>query len=70
MPDLESQVWGINFQRHLQGRLESSFWARVPRQCFFDRLSLAGTREGLSGVRQGVNLRVRPYAAIRQTAKG
>ena len=60
-PARSEQVWGVNFVRHLQGRLEDSFWAPVPRQYFVDRLSLAGTLEGLSGIHAGRNVRVKPY---------
>lgn len=64
-PDRDRQTWGINFQRHLQGRLEESFWAPVPRPYQLDRLSLAGTLDGLTDVKPGVNLRVKPYALAR-----
>jgi hypothetical protein len=67
LPASDPQTWGINFQRHLQGRLENSYWSLVPRQYALDRLSLAGTLEGLQGIGRGANLRVKPYAAARAT---
>ncbi|MEE8522358.1 MAG: hypothetical protein V3T72_00375, partial [Thermoanaerobaculia bacterium] len=39
------QNWGINFQRNLRRRNETSFWAPLPRQYNLFRLSLAGTLE-------------------------
>ena len=63
-------TWGINFQRHLQGRQENSFWSPVPRQYGLDRLSRAGTLEGLNGIRRGLNLRVKPYASVRTRDRG
>ncbi|HQZ17567.1 MAG TPA: DUF5916 domain-containing protein [Vicinamibacteria bacterium] len=65
MPDRPEQVWGINFERHLQGRLEDSYWSPVPSQYYLDRVSLAGTLEGLEGVSPGRNLRLKPYVTAR-----
>ena len=70
IPRSGSQTWGINFQRHLQRRLENSFWAPIPRQYALDRLSRAGTLEGLEDVERGVNLRVKPYALARTLPTG
>ncbi|MCC7180233.1 MAG: carbohydrate binding family 9 domain-containing protein [Acidobacteria bacterium] len=70
LPASDPQTWGINFQRHLQGRLENSYWSPVPRQWALDRLSLAGTLEGLQGIGRGANLRVKPYLAARATRSG
>ncbi|MGE0463216.1 MAG: DUF5916 domain-containing protein [Vicinamibacterales bacterium] len=70
LPASDPQTWGINFQRHLQGRLENSYWSPVPRQWALDRLSLAGTLEGLRGIGRGANLRVKPYVAARATRWG
>ena len=58
----EEQTWGINFQRRIRRRNEDSFWAPVPRIYDLQRVSLAGTLEGLQGVRPGNDLRVKPYA--------
>jgi len=57
----EEQTWGINFQRRIRRRNEDSFWAPVPRIYDLQRVSLAGTLEGLQGVRPGNDLRVKPY---------
>lgn len=62
------QTWGINFERHLQRKQEDSYWAPVPRQYLIDRLSLAGTLEGLEGIRPGANVRVKPLRVGRPVA--
>ena len=55
------QVWGVNFQRRVRRRNEDSFWAPLPRIYDLTRVSLAGTLEGLEGVRPGNDIRVKPY---------
>jgi hypothetical protein len=59
------QTWGINFHRNLRsaGRNEDSFWAPVPRIYNINRVSLAGTLEGLEGIKPGSNIRVKPYVS-------
>src|SRR6476659_4076541 len=57
----DEQTWGVNFQRRIRRRNEDSFWAPVPRIYDLQRVSLAGTLEGLQGVRPGNDLRVKPY---------
>jgi len=56
-----SQSWGVNFQRRIRRRNEDSFWAPLPRIYDLTRVSLAGTLEGLEGVRPGNDVRVKPY---------
>ena len=55
------QTWGINFQRRIRRRNEDSYWAPLPRIYELQRVSMAGTLEGLQGVRVGSDLRVKPY---------
>ena len=57
----DDQTWGINFQRRIRRRNEDSFWAPVPRIYDLQRVSLAGTLAGLSGVRPGNDIRLKPY---------
>ena len=57
----DEQTWGINFQRRIRRLNEDSFWAPVPRIYDLQRVSLAGSLEGLQGVRPGNDLRVKPY---------
>ncbi|MEE2635849.1 MAG: DUF5916 domain-containing protein [Acidobacteriota bacterium] len=59
-PSADRQVWGLNFQRNIRHRNEQSFWAPLPRQFNLNRLSLAGTLEGLEVPAQR-NLQLTPY---------
>ena len=54
-------VWGLNFERNIRRKYETSYWAPLPRQFKFYKLSLAGTLEGLDVEEQGV-FQVTPYA--------
>lgn len=56
-----SQTWGLNFQRNIRRRNETSFWAPLPRQFNLYRLSRAGTLTGIEIPRQR-NLKLTPYA--------
>jgi hypothetical protein len=60
-PRTPTQTWGINFQRNLRRRNEDSFWAPVPRIYGVQRVSLAGTLEGLEGIEPGSNVRIKPF---------
>ncbi|MFM8532939.1 MAG: DUF5916 domain-containing protein, partial [Acidimicrobiia bacterium] len=60
-PD-DLQTWGINFQRRLRRRNENSYWSPLRRIHQLSRVSMAGTYEGLQNLRQGANVRVKPYA--------
>jgi hypothetical protein len=55
-----AQVWGVNFQRNIRRRNETSFWAPLPRQFTLYRVSRAGTLRGLEVPGQR-NLKVTPY---------
>ena len=61
-PSLDVQTWGMNFLRRVRRRNEDSTWAPLPRMYILNRVSLAGTLEGLQGVQTGSDLRVKPYA--------
>ena len=58
----ESQEWGLNMYRKIKRANEESHWAPLPRRYNMTRVSLAGTLTGLEGVRQGRNLKIKPYA--------
>ena len=60
--DADPQTWGINFRRKVRRLNEDSYWSRIPRIYGLERASLAGTLDGMSGVRSGKNVRVKPYA--------
>jgi hypothetical protein len=55
-----SQTWGLNFQRNIRRRKETSFWAPLPRQFNLYRLSQAGQLTGLK-IRNQRNLKLTPY---------
>ncbi len=59
----DPQTWGLNFQRRLRRRNEESFWSPLPRIYNIDRVSLAGSIDGLRQLHPGRNLRMKPYAA-------
>ena len=56
------QTWGINFQRRLRRLNENSYWSPLRRIHQLSRVSMAGTIEGLQGLKPGANIRVKPYA--------
>jgi hypothetical protein len=59
----DMQSWGVNFERKLRRLNEDSYWSPIPRIYDIQRVSLAGSVEGLLGLRPGKNLRVKPFAA-------
>jgi hypothetical protein len=60
--DLPEQTWGINFQRIIKRKNEELNWASWSRDNGgFLRISRAGELTGLTGIRQGTNLQIKPY---------
>jgi hypothetical protein len=55
------QIWGVNFERKVRRLNEDSYWSPLPRIYDIQRVSLAGTLEGMRGVRPGKDLRIKPY---------
>ena len=64
------QTWGVNFERKVRRLNEDSYWSPLPRIYNLDRVSMAGTVEGLTGLRPGMNLRFKPRAATTSTPPG
>ncbi|MBI1955953.1 MAG: carbohydrate binding family 9 domain-containing protein [Acidobacteria bacterium] len=64
----KDQIWGIQFFRRIRRRNELSWWTPVPRRYTGWYVSPAGELRGLEGIRQGRNLKVKPYllAGVRQ----
>jgi hypothetical protein len=56
-----SQVWGVNFQRHIRRKNESVLWAPIPKAYSLTRVSLAGELRGLSDISRGLDLRLKPF---------
>ena len=48
--DADPQVWGLNFERKLRRLNEDSYWSPIPRIYDAQRVSLAGTLEGMRGL--------------------
>ena len=66
----DSQTWGINFLRRIRRHNEESLWAPLPRIFPLSRVSMAGTLEGMQGVRPGNDLRFKPYALASMAQRG
>ena len=55
-----NKTWGINFQRNISKRSETTFWANLPLGFDIKRLSLAGKMNALD-LKSPKNLKVIPY---------
>ena len=62
-----SQEWGLQIARRIPRRNEESVWSPLPVRFNVNRLSMAGTLRGLQNLRQGRNLRVKPYVLAQAT---
>ena len=60
-PGRVDQTWGLNFVRRIRRRGEDSFWAPLDRRFGLNRMAVAGTLEGLSGLSGGLSLQVKPF---------
>ena len=63
------QSWGVNFERVIRRHNEISFWAPLPHQFGLERISRAGTVEGIA-VPAHRSLSVTPYALGRTVDEG
>jgi hypothetical protein len=61
--DIPQQEWGLNLSRRVLRKNEESMWSPIPVRFTAIKISLAGTLRGIENVRQGRNLKVKPYAA-------
>ena len=59
----DARTWGINFARRVRRKNELSYWSPVSRAYSIFRASSAGTLAGLPPLRQGRNLRIKPFLA-------
>jgi hypothetical protein len=62
--DSQRQVWGINFNRRIRRKNESSHWSPIPQPYQLDRVSLAGKLDGIDGIAQGRNFYIKPYLLV------
>jgi hypothetical protein len=65
-----TQDWGLNLYRRTRRSNEETLWSPIPRRYRFRRASLAGTLTGLEGIRQGRNLKVKPFVSGRMDEPG
>ena len=56
-----TEVWGINFQRHIRRKNETVLWSPLPKAFALTRVSMAGELHGLSGISRGLDLRLKPF---------
>lgn len=63
-PGREDQTWGLNFVRRIRRRGEDSFWAPLDRRFGLNRMAVAGTLVGLSGLSGGLSLQVKPFLLV------
>ena len=56
-----TQDWGFNVQRRVRRINESATWSPLQRHEFQPKVSRAGTLTGLEGLKQGRDLRLKPY---------
>jgi hypothetical protein len=57
------KIWGFNFSRTIQRKLEEDRWAAPRLDVKFYQVSEAGEIDGLDGLEQGRGLDVRPFLA-------
>jgi hypothetical protein len=65
----EDQTWGINFVRRVRRKNEDSHWSPLPRTYRLTRVQFAGALEGVSGIRQGRNVNIKPYLSTPLTRR-
>jgi hypothetical protein len=65
----DEQVWGINFQRNIRRNNEVVYWASMTRQRDLNRVSEAGTVEGIVPPAQR-NLQFTPYILAKSRRGG
>jgi hypothetical protein len=56
-----TQEWGLNIGRRSMRTKENSQWSPVPLRYSQFRISLEGTLTGLENIRQGRNLKIKPF---------
>ena len=57
-----SQEWGVNISRRILHKNEETNWAPIPVRYTGTRSDQAGTLRGLEHIRQGRNLKIKPFA--------
>ena len=65
----DEQTWGINFQRNIRSNNEIAFWAPLNRQRDINRISEAGTLQGIRPP-DSRNLQITPYILMSREEGG
>jgi hypothetical protein len=60
-PAADHQTWGLQIFRLVRHNNEQAVWSAVPRQFNQFKISYEGVLDGISGVRPGRNIRVKPF---------
>jgi hypothetical protein len=63
--DGRKQTWGIDFQRIIRRKNETTYWSNFHRNYTFLNVSQAGKLMGIEDIESGYRLRVKPYVAPR-----
>jgi hypothetical protein len=66
-PSSTDPAWGINFLRRIRRKNEDALWSPLDRRDFVHRMSKAGTLLGLTGLRKGRNLQIKPFGLASNT---
>ena len=69
----DAKSWGINFARRVRRKSEVSYWSPVSRAYTIYRASAEGNLTGLSGLKKGRNIRLKPFlaaGAVRAVGEG
>ena len=65
-----SERFGIDFERVIRRKNESSYWNNYSRNFSFQQISQAGHLQGLEAVVSGLRLRIKPYVNGRIITQG
>ena len=65
-----SERFGIDFERVIRRKNESSYWNNYSRNFSFQQISQAGHLQGLESVVSGLRLRIKPYLNARMITQG
>lgn len=60
-PAAEQQSWGLNIMRNIGRKNEQVFWVPLSKEFNLERVSLAGSLDGMERLNRGLDLRVTPF---------
>ncbi len=62
--DKEEQIWGVNFQRHIQRKGEEINWTAVGKDKRFFEINFAGELRGIKNIKRGNPIYLKPFFTI------